>query len=659
MSCRILFKLNTFLLVVTLTIFTNQLFAQNNEGIFFQAVARDNFSNPAKDRKIYVLSSIMQSNTTGAKVLIEEHHTNTDAAGMFSISLGNGIRVGGIASGLSNIEWANGPFYLNLKVAITPVSGNAGWDYTKEWVDIGTTNFGAVPYALYSINAGGVSQKLNSIDTTKMLAVYAKTSSVQSLAAIVDSKLAVTDTAAMLAPYAKAAVVLDSAYINAQLRSKISLLDSTIKYVTPTMLAAKSFDTTSLSNRIDLKADATDVDTNLASKLNISSTTSNNTANTIVKRDSAGNFAANIISGTLSGTATNANTLVYARNINGVSFDGSSDITVTADAGTLTGTTLANNVTNSSLTSVGTITNGTWSATLIDVTKGGTGTNNGSITGTAALTFTAGGTNQNVSILASGTGSVGVGTNSPTSSAALDVNSTTQGFLPPRLSTDQRNAIANPVEGLTIWNTTNKQLEVYDSLYWVNMNGKLVSNLNVGDRYGGGIVAYIFLPGDNGYVAGQTHGLIAAIVDQTTDAGVKWFPSIFYDVTQTLLGQGLDNTLSIIAASGGASLTNFAAGLASSYRGGGYTDWYLPSKDELNKLYLNRDIIGGFATSGLAAYWSSSLKGTINFKDFTEFAKGISNGWVQLFFSSGGDLGGLQKELGISNARRVRAVRVF
>ena len=249
------------------------------------------------------------------------------------------------------------------------------------------------------------------------------------------------------------------------------------------------------------------------------------------------------------------------------------------------------------------------------------------------------------------------GDNSTKLATTAFVISAVQNYLP-RLTTTERDLISGLVEGLTIWNKTNKQLEVYDGTYWVTMNGKLVSNLNVGDSYGGGIVAYIFVPGDIGYVAGQTHGLIAAIVDQTTSAGVKWFPSTFYDITRTLLGQGLANTISIIAASGGSSLTSYAAGLASSYNGGGYTDWYLPSKDELNKLYQNRAAIGNFATSGIAAYWSSSQKGTFNFKDFTEYAKGITSAWVQLFFTDG-DAGGTQKDLGISNLRRVRAVRVF
>ncbi|TBH71542.1 hypothetical protein [Aquirufa antheringensis] len=92
--------------------------------------------------------------------------------------------------------------------------------------------------------------------------------------------------------------------------------------------------------------------------------------------------------GALTGNATTATLadaatkLAATKNINGVAFDGSADITVTADANTLTGTSLASNVLNSSLTSVGTITSGIWSATTIDLSKGGTG----ATTATGALT---------------------------------------------------------------------------------------------------------------------------------------------------------------------------------------------------------------------------------------------------------------------------------
>lgn len=80
-----------------------------------------------------------------------------------------------------------------------------------------------------------------------------------------------------------------------------------------------------------------------------------NTASKIVVRDASGNFSAGTITAALTGNASTATSLQTSRTINGVSFNGTANITVTADANTLTGTTLASGVTASSLTSVGTL----------------------------------------------------------------------------------------------------------------------------------------------------------------------------------------------------------------------------------------------------------------------------------------------------------------
>jgi hypothetical protein len=74
-------------------------------------------------------------------------------------------------------------------------------------------------------------------------------------------------------------------------------------------------------------------------------------------------------SGSTTGNAATATTLATARNINGVSFNGSAAITVTADANTLSGTTLKSTVVSSSLTSVGTIGTGVWNASVIASAK--------------------------------------------------------------------------------------------------------------------------------------------------------------------------------------------------------------------------------------------------------------------------------------------------
>ena len=65
---------------------------------------------------------------------------------------------------------------------------------------------------------------------------------------------------------------------------------------------------------------------------------------------------------------------------------------------------------------------------------------------------------------------VGIGTNSPNSSAQLDVSSTSKGFLPPRLTAAQRDAISNPPAGLMIWCTncgySMGELLVFDGISW-------------------------------------------------------------------------------------------------------------------------------------------------------------------------------------------------
>ncbi len=61
---------------------------------------------------------------------------------------------------------------------------------------------------------------------------------------------------------------------------------------------------------------------------------------------------------------------------------------------------------------------------------------------------------------------VGIGTTTPAASALLDLSSTGRGLLPPRMSTTQRDAIATPVAGLTIYNTTLGAVNVYDGGTW-------------------------------------------------------------------------------------------------------------------------------------------------------------------------------------------------
>ncbi len=66
-------------------------------------------------------------------------------------------------------------------------------------------------------------------------------------------------------------------------------------------------------------------------------------------------------------------------------------------------------------------------------------------------------------------GNVGVGTASPAASALLHLNSTNRGFLPPRMTTAQRDAIAAPAEGLVIYNLTAHEPQFWNGAGWIGM----------------------------------------------------------------------------------------------------------------------------------------------------------------------------------------------
>jgi len=120
------------------------------------------------------------------------------------------------------------------------------------------------------------------------------------------------------------------------------------------------------------------------------------------------------------------------------------------------------------------------------------------------------------------------------------------------------------------------------------------SKYKVGQEYGGGIIFYVDKSGE--------HGLIAAPVDQ---GQAEWGCQItkINGADGVEIGTGLQNTIDIIA---GCSDENIAARLCQDLVLNGYDDWFLPSKDELNQLFLQKEKVGGFATDVTAPYWSST-----------------------------------------------------
>lgn len=172
----------------------------------------------------------------------------------------------------------------------------------------------------------------------------------------------------------------------------------------------------------------------------------------------------------------------------------------------------------------------------------------------------------------------------------------------------------------------------------VGATGTLV----IGDSYGGGKVAYILQSEDPGYDASVQHGLIAAKADASVNQ-MAWsnITGTSVGATGTAIETGQANTALIVAQIvDTTTCTSGAAYLCDHLIEGGQSDWFLPSKDELNKLYLNKTAIGGFHVDPNSPYWSSSESSN-------------TGAWFQGFET--GPQNGLTK----SNACYVRAVRYF
>ena len=157
----------------------------------------------------------------------------------------------------------------------------------------------------------------------------------------------------------------------------------------------------------------------------------------------------------------------------------------------------------------------------------------------------------------------------------------------------------------------------------------------IGDAALGGKIGYILQSGDPGYDVNAQHGLVIT----SADIGYTQFgcQGTFIGGTSTSFGTGQANTNIIIA---GCATAGIAARLCNDLVQGGYSDWYLPSKDELNKIWVNRVVLGITPTAYPSQYQSSS--------EYT-----ATFAWVQEFYGPG------QNYAARSDDFRIRGVRNF
>ena len=158
-------------------------------------------------------------------------------------------------------------------------------------------------------------------------------------------------------------------------------------------------------------------------------------------------------------------------------------------------------------------------------------------------------------------GSVGVGTATPAASAKLEISSTSQGFLPPRLTTAQILAIASPAEGLLVYNTDLKRFYGYSEMAWraLGWSGVLIQSQVYAEDSIVGILRFVpngfFTQGSpadepcrNGDETQFTHTLTRHLAVMETEVTRQMWadlraeqPSLPADPTITTYGAGLSN----------------------------------------------------------------------------------------------------------------------
>jgi hypothetical protein len=172
------------------------------------------------------------------------------------------------------------------------------------------------------------------------------------------------------------------------------------------------------------------------------------------------------------------------------------------------------------------------------------------------------------------------------------------------------------------------------ALYSATGSSTSTCGLSIGDTTQGGIIFYLDPSG--------CHGLVCALTDQSS--GTAWYNVSYIDTRAYGSGlfEGKYNTKMINWEQGGSTS---ASAICAAYTVGSFNDWYLPSIEELNKMYLNIGQGNALGLGNIGGFAGNSCWSSTEFDNYYAWYQNFGNGYQDFNVKDDG--------------RSVRAVRAF